>query len=273
MDFALATVTIVSLTMTITMAVVTWRLLREERRRSAARLAALTKDLERSRPMSTAAPVEPFVPRTPAAGAGSPVVPRQAPVRPAFVDLPMRSAVSGQADAIRPAGHLFVPAQEPSGWARLVSAMAGAALVLTVAVLGVLLLNRHSAETTAGPSSPVQPLPVELLDLGHERTGDNIAIRGTIRNPAASATAGDLSVVAMAFDGDGAQVATGRSPLEHATLPPGEASSFSVSIPAHDVSRYRISFLTAGATLPHVDRRAGPLARSEAATEGPGGRP
>jgi hypothetical protein len=151
--------------------------------------------------------------------------------------------------------------------------MGGAALVLTVAVLGVVLLNRQSANDGASGSAGVQPLPVELLDLGHERTGNDISIRGTVRNPDGSSTAGDLSVVAMAFDGNGAQIATTRSPLEHTSLSPGEASAFNVLISARNVSRYRISFLTGGTTVPHVDRRAGPLARSEATPDGPGVRP
>ncbi len=49
MDIALFAVTVISLTMAFAMGIVTWRLLREERRRADARIASLMSELERVR--------------------------------------------------------------------------------------------------------------------------------------------------------------------------------------------------------------------------------
>lgn len=274
MDFALAAVTVVSLAMTMAMAVVTWRLLREERRRSAARIAALTAEIERSRSAPDIEPltIRPHVERTSAAAASGASMPARR--RTPLIDLPIRPALADPAGRVSTsAADLFAARPSSSGWPRLASAMGGAAMVLTVAILAAILASHSRAADPASGAAAVQPLPVELLALGHERSGSLLSITGTVRNPEASSATDDLSVVALAFDRAGAQVATGRSPLDRASLSPGEASSFTVSIPAVDVSRYRISFLTGGTTVPHVDRRAGPVARSEPSFETAGGRP
>lgn len=273
MDFALAAVTVLSLMMTMAMAVVTWRLLREERRRSAARIAALTAEIERSRSAPDIEPltIRPRVERTSAAASGAPAPARR---RAPLIDLPIRPALADPAGRVgTSAADLFTAPPSSSGWPRLASAMGGAAMVLTVAILAAILASHSRAADPASGAAAVQRLPVELVALGHERSGSLLSITGTVRNPEASSATDDLSVVALAFDRAGAQVATGRSPLDRASLSPGEASSFTISIPAHDVSRYRISFLTGGTTVPHVDRRAGPVARSEPSFETAGGRP
>ena len=58
MDVALATVTVISLTMALAMGVVTWRLVREERRRSDARVATLMAELERSHRVGSAGQIQ-----------------------------------------------------------------------------------------------------------------------------------------------------------------------------------------------------------------------
>lgn len=50
-------------------------------------------------------------------------------------------------------------------------------------------------------------------------------------------------------------VASGRTNLEAEMLPAGTESSFTISLPAEQASRYRISFLVDETTVPHLDRR------------------
>ena len=59
MDAALATVTLISLTMAFAMGIVTWRVIREERRRSDARVAALIAELDRTRGTNAGLPSQP----------------------------------------------------------------------------------------------------------------------------------------------------------------------------------------------------------------------
>ena len=204
MELTLAVFAVVALLMALGMGAVTWRLLRDERRRSEARIAALVAALE-----------------------GSPGAP-PSPVSPA----------SPPADARAP------------GWLARVAGMgAVAGLVLAVALVTVLGLGGDGA----GPetSAPAAPAPIELLALEHEPAGDMLAIRGSVRAADASVS-GPLAVLATALDAAGATVARGRVDL--ASLAPGAVLPFAVEVPAAG-TRYRISFLRAGAAVPHVDRR------------------
>ena len=73
MELTLAMLAIVSLLMTLGMGIVTWRLLRDERRRSAARVAALVATLDGDRP----APPSPTSPDSPPTDARAPGWPAQ----------------------------------------------------------------------------------------------------------------------------------------------------------------------------------------------------
>ena len=270
MEFALAIVTVLSLVMTLTMGVVTWRLVHEERRRSAARLAALAAEVQRGTPAATARP--PATPRPPAAAAVPPSTTSRVTHRPApdpVASMPMTPLVPPtDTDTVRePArdtavavGDLFVapaPSTSTPG-TRLVALGAAAAVVVGFIATMFLVFSDggdHAATTTAEPRPPV-----ELLALDHATEDRVLAIRGSVRNPNGAVTADQLAVVAMAFDEAGALVASERSPVERPSLPPGAASPFAIEVPATGVSRYRISFLIDDATVPHVDRRVAPPA-------------
>lgn len=209
MPFALGIVTVLALLMTIGMGVVTWNLVREERRRSAARLAALAAELG-DRPSAS---VEP--PNTPTA--------------------------------------LFEFRSEETG--ERTRRLAGFAVAggVVVAIVSVVLMFPTGQETEVAPEDPV--LPVELLVLTHTRQDGMLAISGTVRNPESGRAERDLTVMALALDDDGDVVATGRAPVEQDGLAAGTESTFAVSLPAEDATRYRISFLFEDTTVPHLDRR------------------
>ena len=229
MAFTLSAVTILSLLIAIAMGVVTYRLVREERRRSDARVAALAEELRRD------------------AGAG-PAPPN--PETPASAE--------DEADL-----HLFDPAPESTSTLanRLAAFGASVVLVVTVLAVGFFGLSRDGEERAPDGPHP----PIELLALEHDTAGPLLAISGSVRNPADAAGVAELFVVAMAFDETGAMVASRRTRIAAPLLTPGTASPFVVEIPAEGISRYRISFAIDNATVPHVDLR--PEIRQPAPTE------
>ena len=104
------------------------------------------------------------------------------------------------------------------------------------------------AERSAGDS-------LELLSMRHERAGASLTVTGLVRNPGPAAP-GAIMAVVLAFDRDGSFVASGRAPLEFATIAAGDESPFRVTIPGvKDVGRYRVSFRTDSGVVRHVDRR------------------
>ena len=255
MDFALGMVTIVALVMTVAMGVVTWRLVHEERQRSAARLAALTTELQRLRttdPMPATHAAQ--APSTPSVAAR---VPKTAPTTMAttLIDVPIRDEEEPGTGVVTTAGDLFGSAIESSsGWPHRLAALglAGAVLVAVLAIAIMVSARQDSPDVETATAR----VPVELLALDHERHGAFLTISGSVRNPADSAAASPLTVLAMVFDDDGVMVASGRAPLKLGARPPGGELPFAISLPADRVSRYRISFVVDDVTVPHVDRRA-----------------
>ena len=230
MELALAVLAVVSLLTALGMGAVTWRLLAAERRRSAARIAALVAALgddedddgDRDRAAQ------------PSPASSSPAAAAPAP------DWPPRIAGPAAAAGVR-----------APGWPPRVAGLAAAAGLLLAVVLVAAIGLREAGRD--GPDAAAAPAPVELLALEHEAVGAVLAIRGSVRAADASATS-PLAVLATAFDDGGAAVARGRVDLP--ALAPGAASPFAVEVPAAGVSRYRISFLRDEVAVPHVDRRA-----------------
>ena len=256
MEFVLGTVTLLALAMAVAMGVVTWCLVREERRRSAARLAALAAELQQRRatprdPRSAKRPstVKPAATRTTAA------VPVDVTIRGPE---PPRATNEPGAQGVRLFGTPVVDAT--GGWSRLLAGLGVAGIVLLVAVSVAIVTS--SAGDREDETAATDQVPVELLVLNHEREDGLLAISGTIRNPLDGKVATHVIVLAMAFDHDGVMVATQRVPLKLETLLPGGESPFAISLPAERVSRYRISFLIDETTVPHIDRRTAPTAEA-----------
>ena len=258
MEFALTSVTLLSLLMTVAMAVVTWRLVREERRRSAARLAALAAELGPRR-----APVE--TPARLASAASVPVAPRVSPPVPARtagrVQTPPRVEVTIReqpallgGSGTKTGGIFGAPIESTSGFLSRFAGLGVAAVVLIAVVSAAIFAFPDRDRDDTAP--PEERAPFELLALDHESQDGFLAISGAVRNPLDGADATRLAVIAMAFDGEGTMVASGRAPVSTEVLLPGSEARFEISLPAERVNRYRISFLINEATVPHVDRRA-----------------
>ena len=265
MDTSLVIVTLLSLAMAASLSVVVWRLLREERRRSDARVMALTGLAARSEPIARVAPRR-AEPARVADPLDLPLNP-SAPLRPAPPASRLAPPVPNLAPrASRPAppvSPMFAERQASSPWGHRLLVMAALALAGASVILFALTAETRSATERRVPprgtaSAANVPAPaLELLSLRDERDGDALTISGTVRNPRGASAMKRITVTAIAFDTRGAYISTGRALLDVTALAPGDESPFVVTLPsAQNVARYRIAFRGEdGAVIAHTDRR------------------
>jgi hypothetical protein len=137
----------------------------------------------------------------------------------------------------------------------LLKVAVGFAMAVGIIVLIAMTGDRHGTPAAAPvPAAQNAADSLELLSMRHERAGDVLTITGLVRNPGVAP--GPLTAVVFAFDRAGGFVASGRAPLEFATIAAGDESPFQVTIPdVKDVGRYRVSFRTNAGVVRHVDRR------------------
>jgi hypothetical protein len=226
-------ITLISLAVAGTMSIVAWRVARDERRRSEARVAALAADIR-------AADVD--------------------------VDLPLST---GTADAASSAS-MFTFIQPVTALPRLATVVAAGVLVVGAGAALLVALGR-SGDVAANPVSkpvagaaashstaaPQTPRALELVALGHERVRDQLTVRGIVRNPMNGSPVNQLTAVVLVYDRAGGFLTTGRALVQAPSLGPGGESTFLVTIPgAADVGRYRVSFRSEDRVIPHVDTRS-----------------
>ena len=240
MDAVMFVVTFVSLMATLVMSIVTWRVVREDRRRAGARVAQITAEIGlaptgleafASRPASTTAVAPESTGASEPANAATPLM--------------------GPIDAIS----LFAPTQQTTEWWRPLGVIIPAGVVISGLVVSGLFLSRGSEDVVA--TVEAAPAPLELVALDHARDGDALTVTGLVRNPSTESSIHGATAVVFLFDRQGAFAGSGRAPVDFATLAPAEEVPFTIRTendPA--VGRYRISFRNQeGAILPHVDRR------------------
>jgi hypothetical protein len=215
---ALIVITILSLAVAVVMSVVAWRLAREERRRSEARVEALTEEIHAD--------------DLPLLSPGD-YLPPEAPAR-----------MQGSLFAALAVGVLFVGSVV--GLAIIFSD--GARNSSTAAPVA------GGTEPAAEAATATTAAPLELTALSHDREGDRLIVRGAVRSKGrASSTAGPIVAVVTAFDRDGGLMASGRAPIEAAA---GVESTFAVTVTGVDgLHRYRVSFRNDDGVVEHVDRR------------------
>jgi hypothetical protein len=235
-------VTLTSMLLAAIMSVIAWRIAGDERRRSEARVAALSAQIHDAFP----APVA--------------IVTASPRLKPA----PLASHRWHEELELRPTGAAAVgsnllAAQRAGLGSPRFGALAAGALVFGAIMLAVVYGGRFNrAAGAANPVAAAAPaaLPLELVALGHERVGDQLTIRGVVRNPASGTGLDRVTAVVFLFTPDGGFIASGRAAVESAPLQPGGESTFVVTVPrASDVGRYRVSFRTDDHLVSHVDRR------------------
>lgn len=226
MDLTLLVVTLVSLLSAIAMALVTWRIVRDNRRRSNARVAALAAELARADPVG------------------------EARIRPEV----------GMSPALNPVAPLFAASRRPRPGGRPATVLVAGVLVVGSFVAVAVAVARNSAppDEPAAPSRSWRAAPLELVSLRHTRQGDGVTVTGLVRNPTAGSQLKRVSAVVLFFDDAGMLVSSGHARLDFSVLRPGDESPFVVELlRVGPATRYRVSFRDAeDQMLAHIDRRA-----------------
>jgi hypothetical protein len=248
MDTVSLVITGLSLVIAAVSATVAWRVVRADRQRTAARVAALAAaaGIGRPRAADLKAPdptvaagldgLDDFLPATPSVSAAA--------SRTAAADTVL---VDGGAIFARPA----VDSGSAGRQLRLLTAAAIVGL-LAVGGGGVMFLSGR----TPGAARPAPRTPLELVTLSHARTDGVLSVTGVVRNPAAGSAVDRVDAQVRVFDAAGIMIATRTARLDVAPLAPGQDAPFVVSLgEATTAARYRVSFTTDGTMLPHVDRR------------------
>lgn len=224
MDTTLVGVTLLSLAMAAALSVIVWRMLRDERARSEARVNAL------------------------AALAAEPIARETA-------DLPLRQAPPT-------VGAMFTEPEQVSPWGHRVAVMV--ALGLAVASVLLFTLAANGAKTSARAATPAAAAKatspaagLELLSLRDSRQADTLTITGLVHNPRGGIPLSRVTVTAYTFDDTGSFLASGRALIDVTAFAPGDESPFVVTVPVTGaVARYRIGFRAEdGSVIAHIDRR------------------
>jgi hypothetical protein len=246
----LIVLTISSVLFALIMTVVAWRASGDERRRSEARIAALAQDIHQ--------PFDDF----------------DLPARVRVTETIERAANAHlrtpQADVaiLETGGAMFATAaHSTSSGSRWGLALAVGAFVVASAAAIMIVFSGEAPNASAMPPQNVSaatppapqaaPAPLELVALGHERDGDQLTVRGIVRNPAAGTEMDRLTAVVSVFNRDGGFLTSGRAAVASPALIPGGESTFVVTMPAAgDVGRYRVSFRSDEHVISHVDKRS-----------------
>jgi hypothetical protein len=238
MSFFLLTLTVISVAAAVGCAWFAWHLRDADRRRSDARVAALSSAIDAGEQASYPSA------RT-----------RREPVIVNSLFAGEHSAAAGGAPVIKLA----------------VGVAMGIALLVVIAMSNRGVASEKGREGP-GPAAARAAAPLELISMRHERPGETLKVSGLVRNPRNGQAMARVSAVVFAFDRAGAFVASGRAGLDFTKLEPGEESPFVVTVPGvDDIGRYRVSFRTDAGVVRHVDRRAD-QSRLAALTETAAGR-
>lgn len=253
MDTSALVATLTSV-MAIGLAIVTARLLRQERQRSDARVAMLAS-LAAEPAFAPPVRLEPRTrPATHARPAARPAAYARA-VSVADVEIVREAA------PMAPIAHdLFEPAPVRTGIPLLYVFLAAVAMAVLIAAAFRWALPAAApapqSETTAVVGTPSAPLA--LVSLSHEQHPDGtLIISGVVRNPPGAAARERLFAAASLLDAEGAVIATARAPLDFTSLAGGDESPFVVRVSgAAGVARYRVGFRdAAGTSVAHEDKR------------------
>lgn len=245
MDILLLGITLVSLIVALVMSVTAWRLIRDEKRRSAARVAALSAAADAEAAM--AFPPEPLTVRK--APWSSP--PAAARVAEEPVVVTHATGFLGSTESAVDSGHRQ-------------RSLAMAAIALFVVLSGGVVWMMSGSRATAAAATTSSTAPLELISLSHQRQDDKLSISGLVRNPLGGKPVERLSAVVFLFDRMGTFITSSRASVDFLKLGAGDESPFVVSLDAPPtVARYRVSFRTDEGVIPHIDRRSASAAPVE----------
>ena len=255
----------VSLIVALVMSVTAWRLVRDEKRRSAARIAALSaaaSDATRNDFPERATverrivdqPIRPAAPRVPWKPAPFDSTVSAAPVAD---PMPLRMDSPGNGESSLHAAGFLGASPIESGNSNRQRGLAIATVVFFITITGGFLYMMSGSDSAPATAAAAAEAPLELVSLSHARqTNNKLAVSGLVRNPVAGKPVEKLSAVVFLFDRTGTFVTSSRANVDFLKLGAGDESPFVVSIDAPaSVARYRVSFRTDDGVMPHIDRR------------------
>lgn len=269
MNTLLLVITLLSLAGALAAGALAWRLDREARARSAARIAAVRAAARREASASVAI-------ESPAGSIGAEL--GQARPDPHPPDEAARWHVTDPARPRRDAwpeapratdawlgGPLFGAGVGSGSVARQAAAIAAVGVLLAPLVVVAAWRGAGSA-----PGGHAAAAPIELVALGHEQAGTLVHVTGRVRNPARGAPIDGLAAVVVLYDGSSRVVAESEARVDAPHLAPGAEAAFVVTLPAvAGAARYRVSFRAGTGALPHVDRRPREAPRVAAGARAP----
>jgi hypothetical protein len=256
MNTVLMVVTALSLAMAAGMAIIVAKLVREERARTEARVAALgamSADPAGDSPLPRPA----VVPRHQSVVAPALSTSQRSGLAARFEDLEIRPP-----DGAVSVSNLFAETDQASPWGRRFAVIASLAVVLLV--IGFATMSGKARPSVSAPGTCVAQQapalntpPLELLSLHHAQETQRFVISGLVQNPRSGALLSRVVATAFLFGPDGTFLTSSRAPLDFTNLTPGVESPFVVSVPVTgDVARYRVGFRTEdGRVIAHVDKR------------------
>ena len=258
MEMMLIVVSLVSLAIATAMSVVAWKLVRDSRQRSDARVEALET-------LAFGDETAGLVPALAAGPIGEPARPMR--VVAAAARAPLPSAAAPAADALFDSGPEI--GTSTRRWYALVGAATlmaiGAATIYALSIPGVL-----SGRVDSGAAA-VAARPLELTSLRYSTDEPGyFTVSGVVHNPVGAPQLRGVVAVVYLFDADGQYVGNGKIALDVATLDPGIESLFMIRVPTQGaVARYRVGFrFPDGSVVTHVDKRADPAPADRAESEG-----
>ena len=266
METVLLAVTVISVVVALVMSVSAWRVTRDEKRRSAARIAALslaasdgTSNRARIVTESVSERTEAEPSRAPWAPARLSVASAPRPAVAALHEMPLNEPAPAR-EISHSSGFLgsTSPAATTGSGGRQHS-LAMAAVVLFVGLASGLFWAmsgpRGTSAVAVGPN-----MPLELVSLRHDRQSTKLAVSGLVRNPVTGRPVERLSAVVFLFDPQGSFMTSATAPVDFIKLGVGDESPFVVALDAPaNVARYRVSFRTDEGVVPHIDRRGAPI--------------
>ena len=252
MDTLLLGITVLSLIVTLVMSATAWRLMRDEKRRSAARIAALSVDSSTDDALMQFPELpmtEPKVEHRVARAPWKPAAPMVPTIAPSIREPEPEPAVT------HATGFLGATNVEHDSGGRQRSLAVAAVAMFVVLSAGLLWMMSGPEGTSAVAVGPNSPL--ELVSLSHARQNEKLAVSGLVRNPVAGKPVERLSAVVFLFDKSGTFVASSRAHVDFLKLGAGDETPFVVSLDAPaTVARYRVSFRTDEGVVPHIDKRS-----------------
>ena len=265
METVLLAVTVISLIVALVMSVSAWRVRRDDKRRSAARIAALSLSASDGAAGPARVATEAMRERVEAGPARAPWAPARLSVattpRPAPAPVPApQELVWNEPAPVREISHSSgflsgaTPAATTGSGGRQHSLAIAAALLFVGLASGLFWMMSGPRGSTAAAVGPNMPL--ELVSLRHDRQNAKLAVSGLVRNPVTGRPVEHISAVVFLFDQQGTFMTSATAPVDFIKLGVGDESPFVVALDAPaSVARYRVSFRTGEGVVPHIDRR------------------